>query len=365
MDAPKIQKTAVRYDFLDGLRAILALYVVGHHAWSTVFDYSPQSLSDYFGVFALGHEGVCFFIIVSGFCLVLPTLRHEFKLVDGAGAFFQRRAWRILPPYYFALLFSLILVWTLIHQRTGTHWDVSLPVTWSNIASHVFLVQNLSPLDESKINHVFWSIAVEWQIYFFFPLLLWAWRNLGALYTTLATIFLSLLAETALNHYLHIYPYFHFLGLFAMGMLSAQVSFSSSYKWVPWKLLAVIAFAAFGISTYFPRLVNLSDVFFGCFASAGLIIATLNPAGLLHRCLDFKPLVFVGSFSYSLYLIHAPLLQVLWQYPFASLQSNPNTMCTLLLVVGLPLIVLVAYLFYLAFERPFVRRRNLKTVHVP
>jgi peptidoglycan/LPS O-acetylase OafA/YrhL len=101
-----------------------------------------------------------------------------------------------------------------------------------------------------------------------------------------------------------------------------------------------------------------ADVCFGACAAAVLVIAAQNPSGLLRRFLGFKPLVWIGTFSYSLYLIHAPLLQLLWQYPLAPLQPQANVMCLTLIAVGGPLIVLAAYAFHVACERPFLRLLN-------
>ena len=345
------------YDFLDGLRALLALYVVLFHAWATVNDYDHKSVSRYFHVFAYGHYSVCFFIILSGFCLMLPVLKSDLRLSRGIGSFLRRRAWRILPPYYFALLLSLLLMEFLISKRTGAHWDMSLAATPRNIFTHLVMIQNFIPDDMFKINYVFWSISVEWQIYFFFPLLLLSWRSLGAVYTTTLAIAISSLIELGLHHYLHIQPRVWFLGLFALGMLAAYLGFSPKCGKAPWGVVVLVTGLAFGVSLYFHREMA-TDLMFGLLASAILVVVSKHPEGRLHGLLSWKPLVFVGSFSYSIYLIHAPLLQILWQYPFFPLQSHANIMCVALVVVGIPLILLFSYLFYLCCEKPFVQRKG-------
>ena len=64
--------------------------------------------------------------------------------------------------------------------------------------------------------------------------------------------------------------------------------------------------------------------------------------------------MFVGGFSYSLYLMHAPLLQIVWQYMLQPLDLRPGVGLVALELVGIPLVVTAAYLFYRVFERPFV-----------
>jgi peptidoglycan/LPS O-acetylase OafA/YrhL len=368
MEPPKDLKvsreSSTHYDFLDGIRALLALYVVAHHTFITVHDHNAKGLSHWFGIFSFDTFAVDFFIILSGFCLALPVL-SGFKLKKGLGNFLQRRAWRILPPYYFALLFSLILIGLFINKKTGVRWDASLPVTFHSLITHLFLINNFFAADFHKINYVFWSIAVEWQIYFVFPLLLLSWRLIGTVYTALAAVSLSLLMEYGLIRHFAANPHIYFIGFFALGMLAAWISFSSNpaaarFKKLPWRLIALASLVA--ALLLFDKHDLAADLMFSFFGASVLIIASLHPAGRLHRLLKFKPLVAVGSFSYSLYLIHAPLLQLLWQYPFSPLQARPNLVCMSLLFLGIPIIVFISYLFFLCFERPFLQRRNRSPV---
>jgi len=346
------------YPYLDGLRGFLALYVVAHHIGFAIFGFSP--MSPWFRILTYGPLSVPVFIILSGFCLMLPVLGNNFRLRNGLSSFFMRRALRILPPYFSAIIFSLLLIHFLIGQKTGHQWDIALPATTKSIVIHFLLLQNLFPDEGGKINFVFWSISVEWQIYFFFPLLLWGWRSVGAVWTTLATILISSLMEKKLGHFTEA----HFLGLFALGMFAAYISFSSDaaatkYKAFPWRLIALAALPSyFFLKNVQHEWAHLAgEAAFGCFASALLIIASINPKGWLRAFLNFKPLIFVGWFSYSLYLIHAPLIQVFLQYNFSQIQLGPNHLCIVLLLLGLPLIALISLLFYFFFEEPFLRTK--------
>jgi peptidoglycan/LPS O-acetylase OafA/YrhL len=118
---------------------------------------------------SFAREAVALFIVLSGFCLMLPVVRHGAEIQGGAWQFFKRRARRILPPYYFALAISLLLIWTVIGQKTNTHWDASLPADGKAIWTHLLLLQDVFQDTSARINHVMWSISVEWRIYFLFP----------------------------------------------------------------------------------------------------------------------------------------------------------------------------------------------------
>jgi peptidoglycan/LPS O-acetylase OafA/YrhL len=109
-----------------------------------------------------------------------------------------------------------------------------------------------------------------------------------------------------------------------------------------------------------------------------LILASCRDDGRIRRALSWKPFVVVGAFSYSLYLIHAPLLQVVWQYGVHPLGLGASATFALLVLVGVPLVVAASYGFFLAFERPFLsaehrarlgveprRRRERVAVSVP
>ncbi|TMA81997.1 MAG: acyltransferase [Deltaproteobacteria bacterium] len=154
--------SASHLGFLDGVRGCAALYVVAHHAMLNLPPVASRIDALMRRAFALGHFSVDVFIVLSGFCLMLPVLRRPGNV--GLWPFIGRRAVRILPTYYVALLCSLLLIGTVIGQPSGTHWDVSLPVTRRDVALHMMLMHDWSASSALRINHPFWSIAVEWKI---------------------------------------------------------------------------------------------------------------------------------------------------------------------------------------------------------
>lgn len=354
--------------YLDGLRALAALFVVLHHAVLQV-DFSAQPLSPVLKKLIrplyYGHYAVDLFIVLSGFCLMIPVMRGDGTLKGGVSHFFKRRAWRILPAYYFAVAFSLLLIWGLVGQKTGTHWDISLPVTAKGIWTHLTMTHDIVGEDFS-INHVFWSIAVECRMYFFFPLLLVLWRRLGPWGTLalgwVASFGLFLLCVRVIGASLH----FHYLGLFTMGMFAAAMAFSPEQKLqrlreTPWGLATLLGTFVFVAALVVGRgqgeiAIALTDYAFGVLSMAFLVMVSRDGSGWITRWLGWRPLVFVGTFAYSIYLIHAPLLQVFWQYPLASLQGKPLPMFLALSTFGTLAIVVIAYFFFLVCERPFLRR---------
>lgn len=108
-----MQGQKIRIDFLDGIRGASALFVVFFHAMlftgNGLQDSHNILLNLIKQVVSIGHISVSIFIVLSGFCLAIPVVRNNFFLKGGFKTYIERRANRIIMPYYFALLFSILL----------------------------------------------------------------------------------------------------------------------------------------------------------------------------------------------------------------------------------------------------------------
>lgn len=343
-------------NYLDGLRAVAALYVLLHHAVLQVNISSSNSrvVNWLYAIFEHGRFAVDLFIVISGFCLMLPVIQNDGVLKKGALSFFARRAKRILPTYYLAMGLSMILIYTVIGKKTGTNWDISIPVTNLDIITHLLLIQDILYETVFKINHVFWSISVEWHIYFLFPVLVMMWRKSGAIATCMISLLLSLffwfvLPRIGLNVY-GMAP--HYIALFSFGMLAAQISFSTLKAW---KILIVIFFALL-VAWVHPIVRN--DFLVGLSSACLLIGVSMHKLPKLRSFLSWRPLAFTGTFAYSIYLVHAPLLQLFSQYVIDKFQLSPLLSIVFFFVICAPLIVGFSYLFFLVAERPFLSYRK-------
>ncbi len=380
----------VRLEFVDGLRALAALFVVVHHAWLTIPNRIDSKATAWLN---LGHFAVDLFIVLSGFCLALPmTKSGSFGMLrGGALEFYKRRARRILPPYYFALAASLLLVWLLIGHKTGSHWDASLPVTSTAIIAHLLLLNDF--IQPPRINHAMWSIAVEWQIYFLLPLMAFGWRRLGAPATTLLTAASGYALLFGLKRVVPGYVgtwIFGYIALFAFGTFASVLAASTDSRRrrllrpLPWSLAFIACAAIFKVTMakapqiylaychlfhlpvivgavtgggYDDELYFLEDFEMGLVATTLLVLASCPGRNWLRDVLSWKPLVIIGTFAYSVYLLHAPLLQVIWQYGIVPLHVSWRAQFLLLAVIGTPLLVGLSYLFFLMCEKPWLVHR--------
>ena len=371
---PERETSRIHLGYLDGLRALAALFVVLHHC-SLMVSWAgtpPRLQSALISLLFHGHDAVDLFIVLSGFCLMLPVARADGLLKGGPSAFFRRRVRRILPPYYLALGLSLALMWLFLKHPMGGFGDGSRQITWAGVGAHMFLIHDVFPATASQINPVFWSIAVEWRIYFAFPLLVWAWRRFGALATTLAALMIgyglfAALASTPLN----LAPWGmcpHYLGLFALGMLGAGITFSEAMvglrQRVPWMVITLIGVPGLklvpdqhwhGASLPF----EVADGYVGLWAMCLLVAAGRGE----NNPLTNAPLATSGV-SGDICLQH--LLDAR-AFPAGCLAISPASVAPeshdnaiALMLIAAPVSVLLCYFFFLACERPFlvIRRRE-------
>ena len=237
-----------------------------------------------------------------------------------------------------------------------------------------------------QVNHVWWSVALEWQIYLVFPLLVVCWLRFGVLRAALLGGLIAAVAAAVVDRVPQVgqvnlaglHPWF--LALFAFGMLGAAICTGSEPRLLAlrdrarWGVLTAVAVAAVvavcatagraGTLVAHPAAI---DLLVGAAALCALVASSRPRRSRLRRFLSGRAAVALGGCSYSLYLIHAPLLQVEWQYVVNPLGLGPLATFMTLAVLGVPLVVAASYLFFLAFERPFLSRSRRKRhpVRVP
>jgi len=372
----------VRLEYLDGLRGLAALYVVMYHASDPTWAGGtlPHRLAACLRLLVYGHFAVAVFIVLSGYCLMLPVARAaDRQLRGGAGEYLRRRARRILPPYYAALLVTLLLMKLVpqLHMHSGNYWDGALPAFRTDVLlSHLFLVHNLSSQWNWKIDPPLWSVATEWQIYFFFPfVLLPLWRRFGLAAAVISALLLGLAPHFLLPQAWSLdvaVPWY--LGLFGIGMGAAIVNFAQDElpvrlrSRIPWGTVTALQFllllgVALLRSKWWWAHLWFADTQIGLCTASFLIFGTQQchnsrPHGLI-RLLQVRPVVFLGTMSYSLYLIHAPLLALL-HLPLVHLIASPSLRLGMMIFVLVPITVLLAYLFHVLFERRYMSPHGSK-----
>lgn len=349
-----------RLDYLDGVRAFAALWVLLGHAVAKV--YGSQWHGGLRGlplvVVTDNHMAVDIFIVLSGFCLILPVAAQG-TLSGGTIGFYRRRARRILPPVAAALVLFLVLG-SLVAQRLAAYSP-------RDVLVNALLLQDLFP-SHNVIDGPCWSVATEWKIYFLFPLLVWMLFRYGRWAVLMITSLLgyglmALWWSLPLMHNQTSCPWYVFL--FGMGVCSGHaVVRQTSLRWA-WGVvcLAPLAFAAVSLGGHVHSLPSqvpflpVLDPLAGALTAG--ILALLSGCGN-RGILSWRPLVLLGTFSYSVYLLHMPLLSLAHMlFRLRLLHALPEAAKFLLLIGPASLLILaVCFLFYLVFERPFLTSRR-------
>lgn len=369
--------STVRLHYLDGVRGLAAFYVVLHHAYLQVAWHHQNVLPPVVKFLTkwleYGSFSVVVFIVLSGYCLTLPVVKTGY-LKGGFSRYIKRRAMRIMPPYYAALIITLLLpiFLPILSKYSDTIWSNTGQFSPAALVSHFLLFHNLKPSWAYKIDYPMWSIPIEWQIYFLFPILLLPiWRRWGLRATVLSALILGFVPHWAPGHILDYLKPWYF-SMFTLGMAGTIVGFSqqpkliSFKKQMPWGKLS-IAIGAILAAIAIPQNRNwlythevITDPIVGFLTACLLIYCSLHASD--HSPNAWNPflklvsqpwLVKLGTFSYSLYLIHAPILAAI-DLHLESAQVSPVWRLAIVMFISVPFSIAISYLFHLLFEKRFI-----------
>lgn len=307
-------ESAYRRD-VQGLRAIAVILVILAHAKV--------------GFFGGGFIGVDVFFVISGFVITGLLLRqpaHAFT--RNLGIFYARRIRRIMPAATVVLIATVVATYYWLGAYSGVQLDTD--VRWASLFSANFHFISLGTnyftagLPPSLILH-YWSLAVEEQFYFFWPLVVFTialivrgrhhrWAVSAALVAVIAASAWWSYHETLINSVTAYYSPFTRFWELAVGALVATIPLSP--RAIPAWFRALIGWAAIVVIGWCS--VKMTDLgvpgtimWWPVGATALLIYTGGNDVAYspsLH--LATKPFTWVGDRSYSLYLWHYGWLMI-------------------------------------------------------
>jgi peptidoglycan/LPS O-acetylase OafA/YrhL len=338
----RVPRVGGRIPSLDGLRALsIALVLLAHLTGTRHFAAIPE-----LGRWQLGNLGVRVFFVISGF-LITTLLLEEVDRTGtvSLGQFYLRRMFRIFPAFYVFCLVLFVLERTqIIALRPG---DLTAAVTYTMNYHH----------DRSWYAGHLWSLSVEEQFYLFWPAILFFAGPRGGLRVAAMVVLAAPSLRLAMGLWPSLRPgigetFPSVADALATGCVLAGLRpwLTRSSRWqrffhapLFWLAPLAVAACARNPSARLDWLVGETVMNVGI---AVIIEKTIRmPHDLLGRVLNARPLVVIGTMSYSLYL---------WQQLFlnrrgsAAVHSFPWN----LLLVGL-----VALASYYLVERPFLRMR--------
>ncbi|MFY0407335.1 acyltransferase family protein [Solicola sp. PLA-1-18] len=362
--------------FVDGLRGLAASYVVISHCWSTVFPAAlaiPTPTVVMTAWMGLGRYAVALFIVLSGYSLGLVLWRHEGRWPGGVVAFLRGRFRRIVPTYWAAVAIASALGLTVLSQPIGTLWDGAIPIRPSGLITHGLLVQDVYWAGPAG-STAFWSLAIEFHIYLALAAVLvltrlrmgW-WPALFALAGVLTVAGALVPGNAVLGVVAGMQPGLY--GLFVLGLVAARLALhpDADARRRFHRFLGVagavglVAAAATSIDALDP-VAPVHDLWFGPLAVYA--VSRLSAAGssglaaAVVRTLGRPRLVWLGTISYSLYLTHAFVIEIVFRAVTVRLGEPGPAMLAVQVLLGLAASIAFAALFYRVVERRFVSRAH-------
>ncbi|MGN8026016.1 acyltransferase family protein [Microbacterium sp. 22242] len=338
---------------LDGLRGLAAVIVLVHHAsliaepwidpagWALLTQ-SPLKL------LLAGSEAVMVFFVLSGLVVALPALNRGFSWAR----YYPARLFRLYVPVIAALGAAALLV-RLIPRDPTTMPDGSwmqdaqaTTVSAGDVLSQMSLLRPSYPID-----NVLWSL--RWELFFslLLPLFVWVALRVRRLALPVAALIVLLMfaGRTTGNSALAYLP------VFLLGTLIA-VRFADLRAWaerpgprraLPWlAALAGVMLIASWLAKPLTSGTVAADVLWavaGAGAALLVVLAIVWPTA--RRTLETRPMQWLGRVSFSLYLVHAPILASLCYLLGAE-------RWWLACLIGAPLSLIAAGAFHRLVERP-------------
>jgi len=343
------KQTSGRIAQIELVRALAMVAIFVYHLWSVVPAVTESgSVGQIIGtVSGFGYLGVVFFNFITGFVLAFPYLGPQHRAVPSFGYFLRRRFLRICPRYYFALT-----LWSCVLLFSGSQQNSSLLPAFT---AHLTFVHSIFTTTFFAIVPAYWWLGLLAQFYLVFPLVLRLFKTLGAAKACLLIclgcwslwIAFSLLSPTgstgALINYMLYYNLPARLPEFAIGMWLAEAwrgdnaddTAAQSDRWSalkqPLAWVAVLALLfAFGAGAVL-QVQRLCFYHLSMVAWCFVVFAALLLLKFSFRLGQSFVVVKIATASYSIYLLHQPLLGYAHDALGGSLP--PLTEYTLLLLV--------------------------------
>ncbi len=355
---------------LDGFRALLALWVYfGHLAYAV--GYHNYLL----GLHALA---VDLFMVLSGFLMFRSWSRgllSERAFFDRAVQFYKARFFRIAPLYYLLLLVcyiflpSLTAMYDFIQKTMPPPWAQGLsdynPSAGWNFDSirwlylHATFTFGLVPGMEASTPLPDWSLSLEMQFYFVFPVLFWLMLRTPLLLLSTLVAGAAIVAPLFFGNYLTPGAVAHFgqpsllpyrLNAFFAGMLIAYyLSLRLNGQLTQRTSIILIITSAVCIAPL-TKPVILAYVLFALLCTQRLPFLT--------AALGLTPLRILGNISYSIYLVHLLVVIpcVYWLLTFSFfLQLSADIRFVVAFCLSAPIVCGLSYVLYRYVELPSIR----------
>jgi len=361
------------YPNLTGLRGFAALWVLVYHAWVAAGPrqmFLPWTNVDITAAFSMGWIGVDVFFALSAFLLTLPfvSAAAENRSKPAVRNYFQRRVLRILPAYYVQLALVLIFIGFMENR---------LALSPAALAAHAVLWLNLGPQPVAPLVGVWWTLPIEFGYYLLLPFLVPMLTPRRTLWLVICAIAITLAYRYGM--YLYAASEGYSVGQKVVlleqlpGRLDQFVLGSAAAVWIAHRpdygrslragyarsltlaglavVMLMMAVMSWTWQTYWDGIPLLFC--FHLIVTIGVIAFIVGACSDQHpdlRILRLRPMAFIGTTSYGIYLWHQLIIQWLAKQNWID-TPTPYVLPTLL-VVGGALTLMAASLSWRFIEAP-------------
>ena len=343
---------------LSSIRGIAALVVLFGHVFAIIDRHSPiyasaspitNSVFDFLGHSFNGNGAVEIFFVLSGLVLSLSLRKYDRIKLKTALGFYVRRVFRIFPALWISLIVALLL---LSFERNGcpagfcTDWaagafqeDYTLKrIILSFLSIYVHL------------NGPMWSLRAELFYSFLFPVMFFYLWQPKTRWTTF--LFILLLALAPISRFYSV----HYALAFALGSIIPLLDVKSiilPYRFLTLLALLVLFFFRQVLPGYEEKTYEIVEMF-----ASFVVVGSIFHKKINVKFLRNDVLFYIGEISYSIYVLHFPLLFALL---YASekvvgmdfIRNSPNLFTIILGIITLGVTLGVSIINFKYIEVPF------------
>jgi peptidoglycan/LPS O-acetylase OafA/YrhL len=353
--------------YLESLRGIAALTVALHH-----FRVNTPIADNTF--VANGWLMVDFFFVLSGFVISL-NYQEEIRTFSDLATFQIKRLLRLYPLHFVMLLVFLVIETAkyFVTTKMGLEADHAA-FTANNVGSflhNLVLTQSIF-IDDTTWNGPSWSISAEFYTYIAFALLVLAFRRNYAAFLVASSVMvlIGFISIFKIGYTFDIVRCFYsfFIGVLVLNLanrtrMTVSPTAMATIAGAIVVALSVVEWSAFEpVTLMFPLLFGML-----------ILSLVLSPAqGLLKRTLEDRRLVYLGTISYGIYMVHTSVWWVINQvmklglhFPTIPAEEGGSLLvirnqwlASVIAVAGLAIIICLAHLSYSLIEMPINRLRH-------
>lgn len=310
---------------LTPLRGIAALFVVIFHSNLMLMSFLPIDKPN---IITMGWLWVDFFFVLSGFIIsyVYGDIFQNGVTTPNYWRYIKARFARVYPLHVVTMLWCFACALVIVHVATNIHpffWDMLNPMS---VLPSAVLIQSFGMYDGAPLNSPSWSLSTEWWVYMIFPFLtpiffrlkaIGKWIALGAIVSFFLFIKYKLGAREGILpgglpslNLITGFALFRCLAGFLLGMLVYSLYCDSVAKeffqksWV---------FVLFFMTVVILMQLGMEDIIVISLFPFVILTAAYNASGV-KKVLDTPILQRLGDWSFSIYMVHVPIIFLFWIY---------------------------------------------------